>query len=80
MFEFRGGGSILDRAVGKAPMQIDVGALRHDQIVYQSAAEIRAELLRRGVPPLLIEHLPAEIENLEPLPDAESESPPTQSE
>src|SRR6202035_55780 len=45
---------ILDRAVGKAPMQIDVSALRHDQIVYQSAAEVRAELLRRGVPPLLI--------------------------
>jgi hypothetical protein len=61
---------ILDRAVGRAPMQIDVGALRHDQIVYQSAAEVRAELLRRGVPPLLIEHLP----------DAESESPPIQSE
>jgi hypothetical protein len=60
---------IIDRAVGKAPLQIDVTALRHDQIVYQSAAEIRAELLRRGVPPLLIEHLP----------DAESE-PPTQSE
>jgi hypothetical protein len=72
---------ILDRAVGRAPMQIDVSALRHDQIVYQSAAEVRAELLRRGVPPLLIEHLPdAEIETLEPLPDAESASPPTQSE
>jgi hypothetical protein len=61
---------ILDRAVGRAPMQIDVGALRHDQIVYQSAAEVRAELQRRGVPLLLIEHLP----------DAESENPPTQSE
>jgi len=28
---------ILDRAVGRAPMQIDVGALRHDQIVYHDA-------------------------------------------
>jgi hypothetical protein len=66
---------ILDRAVGKAPMQIDVSALRHDEIVYQSAEEIRAELLRRGVPPILIEYLPdTECENLEPLPDAESET------
>ena len=61
---------ILDRAIGKAPMQIDVSALRHDQIVYQSVEEIRAELVRRGVPPLLIDHLP----------NAEIESPPTQSE
>ena len=49
---------ILDRAVGRAPMQIDVTALRHDEIVYQSAAEIRAELLRRGVPPILIDLTP----------------------
>ena len=61
-------GRILDRAIGKAPMQIDVSALRHDQIVYQSVEEIRAELVRRIVP-LLIDHLP----------NAESE-PPTQSE
>ncbi len=61
---------ILDRAIGKAPMQIDVTALRHEQIVYQSVEEIRTELVRRGVPPLLIDHLP----------NAESESPPTQSE
>ena len=51
-------------------MQIDVGALRHDEIVYQTAAEVRAELERRGVPLLLIEHSP----------DAEIQSPPTQSE
>ena len=57
---------ILDRAVGRAPMQIDVGALRHDEIVYQTAAEVRAELERRGVPLLLIEHSS----------DAEIESPP----
>ena len=49
---------ILDRAIGKAPMQIDVSALRHDEIVYQSVEEIRAELVRRGVPPLLIDHMP----------------------
>ena len=49
---------ILDRAIGKAPMQIDVTALRHEQIVYQSVEEIRTELVRRGVPPLLIDHLP----------------------
>ena len=42
---------ILDRAIGKAPMQIDITALRHDEIVYQTAEEIRAELQRRGVPP-----------------------------
>jgi len=62
---------ILDRAVGRAPMQIDVSALRHDEIVYQTVAEVRAELERRGVPLLLIEHS---------LDDAEIESPPTQSE
>ena len=49
---------ILDRAVGRAPMQIDITALRHDEIVYQTAEQIRRELQRRGVPPLLIEHLP----------------------
>ena len=35
---------ILDRAVGKAPLHIDISALRHDKIVYQSAVEIRREL------------------------------------
>jgi hypothetical protein len=48
---------IIDRAVGKAPLHIDVTALRHDQIVYQSAVEIRRELERRGVPPILIEQM-----------------------
>ena len=42
---------ILDRAVGKAPLHIDISALRHDEIVYQSAVEIRREPERRGVPP-----------------------------
>ncbi len=35
---------ILDRAVGKAPVQIDLAALRHDEIVYESAQQIREEL------------------------------------
>jgi hypothetical protein len=48
---------ILDRAVGRAPLNIDVTALRHDEIVYESAMEIRRELERRGIPPILIEHL-----------------------
>jgi hypothetical protein len=48
---------ILDRAVGKAPLHIDISALRHDKIVYQSAVEIRRELERRGVPPILIEQM-----------------------
>ena len=50
-------GRILDRAVGRAPLNIDVTALRHDEIVYESAMEIRRELERRGIPPILIEHL-----------------------
>ena len=48
---------IIDRAVGKAPMNIDVSALRHDEIVYESVQQIREELERRGVPPILIEHM-----------------------
>ena len=52
---------ILDRAVGRAPLNIDVTALRHDEIVYELAMEIRRELERRGIPPILIEHLPSEF-------------------
>jgi hypothetical protein len=48
---------ILDRAVGKAPLHLDISALRHDKIVYQSAVEIRRELERGGVPPILIEQM-----------------------
>jgi len=48
---------IIDRAVGKAPLNIDANALRHDEIVYRSAAQIREELLRRGVPAILIDHI-----------------------
>jgi hypothetical protein len=47
---------ILDRALGKAPQHIDTTALRHTEIVYRSAQEIRQELLARGVPPVLLDY------------------------
>jgi hypothetical protein len=50
---------ILDRALGKAPQHIDVTALRHTEIVYRSADEIRAALLGRGLPPALLDLRPA---------------------
>jgi hypothetical protein len=50
-------GKILDRALGKAPQHIDVSALRHTEIVYHSAEEIRKALQERGLPPVLLEHL-----------------------
>jgi hypothetical protein len=53
---------ILDRALGKAPQHIDTTALRHTEIVYQSAAEIRKVLAGRGLPPALLEHLPSDEE------------------
>jgi hypothetical protein len=46
---------ILDRALGKAPEHVDVTALHHTEIVYRSAAEIRQELLDRGVPEAFLE-------------------------
>ncbi len=46
---------ILDRALGKAPQHVDVRALRHTEIVYRTAAEIRADLIAQGVPPRLID-------------------------
>ena len=46
---------ILDRALGKAPLHIDVTALRHTEIVYRSAEEIRQALLGRGLPPALLD-------------------------
>jgi hypothetical protein len=49
---------ILDRALGKAPQHIDVPALRHTEIVYRSAEEIRQELLARGVPKVLLDYTP----------------------
>ena len=45
---------VLDRALGKAK-HIDVSALRHTEIVYQSAAEIRQELINKGVPEVLLD-------------------------
>jgi hypothetical protein len=49
---------ILDRVFGKAPQHIDVPALRHTEIVYRSAEEIRQELLARGVPKVLLDYTP----------------------
>ena len=47
---------ILDRAYGKAPQHVDVTAMRHTEIVYRSAQEIRQELLDRGVPRVLLDY------------------------
>jgi hypothetical protein len=48
---------ILDRALGKAPQQhVDITALRHTEIVYRSAQEIRQELIARGVPHVLLDY------------------------
>ncbi len=49
---------VLDRALGKAPAHIDITALRHTEIVYQSAAQIRQEIAARGVPPALLDYVP----------------------
>jgi hypothetical protein len=50
---------VLDRAMGKAPAHIDITALRHTDIVYQSAEELRAEIRRaieeEGVPRALMD-------------------------
>ena len=50
---------ILDRSLGKAPAHIDITALRHTDIVYQSAEELRAELrkaiIEEGVPEALLD-------------------------
>jgi hypothetical protein len=46
---------ILDRALGKAPQHVDVTALRHTEIVYRSAAEIRKALIDAGAPPMLLD-------------------------
>jgi hypothetical protein len=45
------------RSGGRRPLHIDISALRHDEIVDQSAVEIRRELERRGAPPILIEQM-----------------------
>jgi hypothetical protein len=45
--------------MGKAPAHIDITALRHTDIVYQSAEELRAEIRRaieeEGVPRALMD-------------------------
>ena len=50
---------ILDRSLGKAPAHIDITALRHTDIVYQSAEELRVELrkamIEEGVPEALLD-------------------------
>jgi hypothetical protein len=46
---------ILDRDLGTAPKHGDVTALRHTEIVYQSAAELRQELINAGVPEVLLD-------------------------
>jgi hypothetical protein len=46
---------VIDRAMGKAPQHIDVTALRHTELVYRSAQEIRQELIARGVPQVLLD-------------------------
>jgi hypothetical protein len=38
---------VIDRAMGKAPAHIDTTAVRHTEIVYRSAQEIRQELINR---------------------------------
>jgi hypothetical protein len=47
---------ILDRVFGKAPQHVDIAAIKHTEIVYRSAQEIRQELLARGVPQVLLDY------------------------
>ena len=50
---------VVDRAMGKAPAHIDITAMRHTDIVYQSAEELRAEFRKaleaEGVPRALLD-------------------------
>jgi len=46
---------ILDRALGKARQHIDDTAMRHTEIVYRSAAELRKALIDEGVPQALLD-------------------------
>ena len=48
-------GKVIDRALGKAPQHVDITALRHTEIVYRSAAEIRKLLMAEGVPKALLD-------------------------
>ena len=45
-------------------------SVRHTEIVYRSAEEIRQELLARGVPPVLLDYTPPA-----PEPSADSDKP-----
>lgn len=47
---------ILDFALGKAPQHSDVSALHHTEIVYWSAAELKQELINRGMPEFLLDY------------------------
>jgi hypothetical protein len=50
---------ILNRGLGKAPQHVDITAMRHTEIVYQSAAQIRQEIAARVCrPPCSITYLP----------------------
>jgi hypothetical protein len=62
---------ILDRALGKAPQHTDATAIRHTEIVYHSAAEIRKALAAQGLPPSLLELLPADDNEITKIIDAE---------
>jgi hypothetical protein len=56
---------ILDRAIGKPPMTVDITALRHDEIVYETPQQILKALIEeRGVPPILIEHLSEHLRDI----------------
>ncbi len=56
-------GKILDRALDKAPAHLDITAMRHTEIVYRSAEQIREEIAARGVPPVLLDYVPPPNEN-----------------
>ncbi|MGO8921788.1 MAG: hypothetical protein ACLQF4_02495 [Xanthobacteraceae bacterium] len=43
---------VLDRVLGTG--RVDVSALHHTEIVYRSAAQLRQELINRGVPEVLL--------------------------
>jgi hypothetical protein len=47
---------ILDRTFGKSPQHVDIAAVKHTEIVYRSAQEIRQELIARGVPQVLLDY------------------------
>ena len=41
--------------MGKAPAHVDITAIRHTEIVYRSAEEIRAALIAKGAPAILLD-------------------------